>query len=384
MVRTLLPLALVGFLLAGELSLAQDPAPRLEGALTRAEDLIGRGRIEDARQALLRLLLAAPRDTRIPFLLAQCELNDALSSGGADGFEKARIWLRKADELDVTFPPAPYLWGMIGLKSGRYDDAVGGFREALKRGFRPLDTRGNLAHALFLLGEQLAGPDEDEPEPAIEVFEEARKRFEALKSDVRVPIDVRGVYRNLWIRAQSNLAALHQEAGNYPAAQKLLEELTRIEPRNPRHHYNLGLLHGEGRRWELALAQYREALEIAGDAGFVDPHLKIGYIHSQRGEEEEAERHFRLFFDVYPDDWFGHFYLGRHHQRNERYEEALWSLVRCVELDQESYASIAAVSKCLRGLGRLAEAKMWQEFFKLAREKAIDKKTPDEGERKKR
>jgi len=384
MVRILLPLALVGFLLAGGVSLAQDPAPRLEGALTRAEDLIGRGRIEDARQALLRLHLTDPRDARIPFLLAQCELNDALKSGEAEGFEKARIWLRKADELDVTFPPMPYLWGIIGLKSGRYDDAVGGFKEALKRGFRPLDTRGNLAHALFLLGEQLAGPDKNEPEPAIAVFEEARKRFEALKNDARVLIDVRGVYRDLWMRAQSNLAALHQDAGNYPAAQKLLDELIRIEPRNPRHHYNLGLLHGEGRRWELALAKYRDALEIARGAEFVDPHLKIGYIHSQRGEEEEAERHFRLFFDVYPDDWFGHFYLGRHHQQNERYEEALRSLVRCVELDQESYASIAAVSECLFRLGRPAEGKMWQQFFKEMREKAIDKKTPDEGDREKR
>ena len=354
-------------------------APR--EVLRRAEDLIARGEIETARQSLLRAHRAAPEDARVPFLLAQCELNEALTTGEASGYEKARNWLLKTGRLDPDFPPTPFLRGVIGQLSGRYEDAVDGFREALRRGYQPLASRGKLANALFLLGERLAGPEQLEPGPAIEVFEEAEMRFGALKDDVRVPPDARRGYRDLWIRTMVSLAALHREAGNHRWALKFLETLIRVDPADPRHHYDLGMLFDEADQVEPALRKYRDALEIARDPNFVEPHLKIGEIHSRRGESEEAERHLEIYFAVHPDDWLGHFHLGQHYRNAERYEEAVRSLLRCVELDRKRCASIAAVSACLRRLERIPEAEKWLALSRELESKAKGRKAPRDWER---
>lgn len=360
------PLLLALSYVAG-LAQVADPSDEARRLTAHAVTLIESGRHHEAIETLTRAAKLDPKNVRIPFYLAQCELNLAIRERYPARLERAREYLKQAKSLDPSYGGTAFIRGLVGIEAGKietekYRDAVEGFREALALKFEPLKSQINLAHALFLWSAERARQEDYQgPEEAIPSLEEARRRFRDLKDDLRIDVDQRRVFEGRWILCQANLAALHQARANYPVAKALLENLIRLQPRNPLHHYHLALLFGDGRQWKEALANHHRALQVAPD--FLESHLKMGWIYSRLGQGEKAARHLGIYLDAYPESWKGHQFLGDHYVSEGRYEDAIREFRRCVEIDRDALAAIYKLGMALRRVKRTRESDMWLTLY---------------------
>lgn len=357
-----LALLLLGFSAAH----AGPPAP--EKALRNAEDLIAADRLSEAGELLEKLDENGVADARVPFLLAQCEMNEWRRDRKEERVERIRTLLAESTRRDPSFGGAWFLRGLLEFLTDAPEAAADAYGRALDLGYRPLDTRPNLALSLFEAGRRLAARGEDTE--AIGAFDRAERRYRALKDDLRYLPAARDSYRNLWRKSLMNLAAANQEADNMPRAEELFRELLEMEPDNFVHWFNLGLLSGKWHRWEPALAAYRKSMELSPDPDFLAPHLYMGWILSQMGRREEAKAHLETFLARYPDDWYGHYYLGQHYENVGDVDAAIREFRRCVEISPTSYAAMYPLYRVLVRAGETGKAEQVLTEYRRLEERA--------------
>ncbi|MCU0724853.1 MAG: tetratricopeptide repeat protein [Planctomycetes bacterium] len=363
MLRAILVFSLMfaGPVLAQELTPEQ--AREAEALMAKGVGLFDRQDYPEAIRVFLEAREMNPFDVRAPFYLAQCEVN--LWMGDQDEARAPRIeeYLEEARRIDEQFGGTYYLIGVFALQLRDYRRALDGFLAALERGFQVRTARGNVAWCLFLWGVSLAGDRNTPIDLPIRVFDDARTRLEALKDDLRYSQAEREQFRGLWMSSMVNLVAMHQKAGNAPRALEILGILMKLEPDNPLHHYNLGLLQGSQQKSEEALAAYERALELNRDPEWVEPHLRIACIHSLDGKFDRAEHHFDLFFAKHPDHVEGCFRLAEHYVRKDDPERVEATYRRCLELDPLDLRKMYGLGRALIRLGQDEEAEMWLGLY---------------------
>ena len=148
---------------------------------------------------------------------------------------------------------------------------------------------------------------------------------------------------------------------------------------------NLGLMYGEMGEWKKAVEWYEKALLIGAKTGFVEPHLRLAHIWSQKDRDDpaRAERHFAKFFEKFPDDWEGHFERGEHYRRFKQYRKAIADFLRCLEIDKEAHLPMKSLSECYRLDGNAAKATAWLEKFRVRDEEKNRKTAPPQPEKEK-
>ncbi len=302
-------------------------------------------------------------DVRVPFYMAQCEFDLGFRTRDEKRIERARELLKQAERMDPRFGGTYFLWGIIGIRTGKYSDAVLGFQLSLKRGYKVKDSRANLAQALFFYGVELAKDEDRAADPIIRVFELARDHLEVLKDDLRFNPEMRANFRDLWLKSITNLAAMRQRANDLPQAERLLKQLMKLEPKNYLHPYNLGLVYGSSRQWDQALEYYRKALELCRDPDWLDPYPLMAYIYSMRGEPELAEKYFQTYLAKHPDDWRSRFQLADHYLRNDKLDLAIRGFERCLELSWEKILPIYKLNLAYRKAGKTEIADRWLSLF---------------------
>ncbi|MEN8148338.1 MAG: tetratricopeptide repeat protein [Planctomycetota bacterium] len=384
--RLLLPLCIV--LAAVSPLSARDQEPTaVDYALRAAEDLIAAGRSDQALGSLTRLRAKEKSDARIPFLMAQCEYNLwRADRKDEERLKRARKHILAAFRLKYPYPECSFFAGLLEFDAKNWEDAEIGFRAAIAGRFRMPVARENLALALYHRGVEMAKEAEDElgvANVAILVFLDARDRLRELAQDTRLLPDRREFFRVHWLTAWSNLAAMHQKAGNYPAAIMEVEALRKVDPENPHHCHNLGLMYGEMGEWEKAVEWYGKALKLGAKDGFVEPHLRLAHIWSKRHDREKAERHFEKFFEKFPNDWEAHYERGEHYRRFKEYEKAIADFLRCYELDPEAYIPLKSLSESYRLNGQAEKAAEWLEKFKVLDEKKNRETAPPQPDEEK-
>ena len=73
-----------------------------------------------------------------------------------------------------------------------------------------------------------------------------------------------------------NLAGILARSGNLDGAIRLLEEATRLEPKAPQYHFNLGLANEQSGRLPSAAEQYEKAARLAPDVGlFLENYTRV-------------------------------------------------------------------------------------------------------------
>jgi tetratricopeptide (TPR) repeat protein len=295
--------------------------------------------------------------------MAQCEFILGDRDGDDARYESARQLLRKAQMLDPRWGEVYYLWGVVGAHTERYGDAKVGFEEALKRGCRIKDSKVNLAQALFFYGVQQAKASYPHDQ-VILTFSQAVDRLESIKDDLEYAEEMRATCRELWIKALTNLAAMRQRAHDLPEAEAILKRLVRLEATNYLHYFNLGLIYGGSKRNEEAMEHYQKSLDLNPDKTWVDPLLYMGFIRSQQGKAEEAEKLLERYLEVMPDSWDGHYYLADHYSRTANLEGAVIEFHRCVVLDRSKYTAMYKLAQVLRRLKRAREADKWLALYR--------------------
>jgi tetratricopeptide (TPR) repeat protein len=274
----------------------------------------------EAARAFRRFLSLDPRHGTAHLMLALCEYQL-----GQD--DRALKNIRTAKELgiakDTQLPRVlSYHEGMLLLRKGRYEDAIGALKPLVSEGVESNELLAALGMGALMIRPKDA-PSESAPEHQVVLragraerlslekrFDEARTsygelvqafpefpnmhyafgRFLLAVEDRERAIDqfVDEIKRNpAHIRARMQIAAAEYRIDS-PAGIPFAEEVVRLEPDYPFGHYLLGLLYLDAGDVSRSIPQLETAVRLVPR----DPlfHFALGNAYARAGRKEDAAR----------------------------------------------------------------------------------------------
>ena len=242
-----------------------------QSTLERAETLLREQKVDAARAAVTEAL--AERPDSVPALL----LRGRIAMADSD-FDTARLVLTKAASLAPDSASAQFFLGFFHYVDNDFVQA----RPVLERA-RKLNPRDPQA-ALFLAltYEGLALPDLAAP-----VFLDAIKLQDAAR---RPSAGTRIAYARM----------LHTQ-GRLDDAQVHIVKALSIDPRSREAHYEQARIHFARERYEDAIAEALQALELPGDGTSERSiHFLLSQAHTRAGNKDRAAHHRRQFEAIPP------------------------------------------------------------------------------------
>ncbi|MEZ4269901.1 MAG: tetratricopeptide repeat protein [Myxococcota bacterium] len=153
--------------------------------------------------------------------------------------------------------------------------------------------------------------------------------------------------------AHDNLATVLAEKGQLLEALFSYVDALRADPTSPTaHHYLASFLAGQG--YDLAIAEYRRALEIEFD--FPDAHLNLAMALADRGFLEEAIAELEIAHKQAPDDEMVRHELACCLIDIESYPEAIGHLKRIIKDHQDHVEAYVDLGIAYTAQGFYAEA----------------------------
>ena len=148
------------------------------------------------------------------------------------------------------------------------------------------------------------------------------------------------------------ICLLHQ--GDYIDSQTIIDEVLAKNPDSPRAHLIYGQIHFQKGDDEQALRHY----EIAQQAGLDRPnlHYRIALTHLRQQRYEPAEASFRLVLSVDPDSAESYQGLGVALHGQKRYAEAIEALLRSIALNFDDANSHYYLALSLSAEGKIEGA----------------------------
>ncbi len=200
------------------------------------------------------------------------ELGRAYLSEG--NFEAAIESLRQAAELDRTNWAAWTFLGLALAERGAAEEAEKAFNTALR--YAPERAEPHSNYAMFLFGQGR--------------IDEAVAHYELALEDL--------TYRKPTL-IMSNLGFALLTAGDHGRAVTVLEEALQRSPTLCPARFNLGLAHESAGADELAIAAFRETLEMCGEE-VPGTYVHLARLLAARGELAEATTYLYRAMDLAP------------------------------------------------------------------------------------
>jgi tetratricopeptide (TPR) repeat protein len=273
---------------------------RLYGALARS--MRERGD-RDGEIALYREILdKQPDDQGTLLALAEAQMAD-------DDLEGAIRTLEKVEERHPGDPRVSLRLAFLYYEARQFERAAERFRQALNANPEEHEIAFFLGVAERRLGREDEAlmafasipPDHEhytEAQTQIASIHERRGRFEEARRAVDAALAVERT-RPLELYA----ATLQAKSGDLEGAVGYVEGLISDDPDNDELHYNLGIIYGEAKEPERAIAAMRKALELNPDNASALNY--IGYSWAERGENlDEAERMIVRAIELRPEDGY--------------------------------------------------------------------------------
>jgi tetratricopeptide (TPR) repeat protein len=205
-------------------------------------------------------------------------------------------------------------YGNTLKNSGRVDEAIEHFNEALRLSPNNPEVHNNLGNALV---------DKSQIQQAIEHYQKAIE----LTKDKRMGGNLQAGFG----QAHYNFANALKKQGRFEEAIKHYEHTIRITPDDVYAYNNLGLCLTELNKLDEAVEYYRKAIEIKPD--FALAHGWLGLALARLGKTDEAAREIQLVLKQRPDDTEMHCNLGIILERQGKTEEAIAHYRRALEIN---------------------------------------------------
>jgi Flp pilus assembly protein TadD len=151
-----------------------------------------------------------------------------------------------------------------------------------------------------------------------------------------------------------------QNAKDFARAATLYEQLIAIAPSRPEAYINLGLMHQNSGRLDVAEKLYRRAIKVAPKIAV--SHLNLGVVHVHRREEEAALACFQQALKLEPDRKDALLNLAGVYERTGRLEGAERALDRLVALAPADITANMARANVLFMVGRWKDA--WTSYHR--------------------
>lgn len=211
--------------------------------------------------------------------------------------------------------------------AGRLEEAVAGYRQALRIKPNFEETHTNLGIALFDLGR---------------LEESAASYRHALEINPDNP------------KTNSNLGSILRDLGKLEEAEAVCRRAVEIMPDFAEAHYNLGIVLTDVSRKAEAEASYRRAVEIMPN--YAQAHNNLGNTLRDLGRPKEAEEIYRRAVEIMPDFAEAHSNLGNTLRDLGRLIEAEVSCRRAIEIRPDLAEAHNKLGNTLYDLGKLWEA----------------------------
>jgi len=166
--------------------------------------------------------------------------------------------------------------------------------------------------------------------------------------------------RAVRIQAVSTLTSVPQglfdpeQKKAFAAALREYEDLQMATADHPGAHLNLGLLHANRARPDLAEQSYKTAIRM--DPNFMPARVNLANLFNQMGRNPEAERLFRETIALFPKEGELYYSLGLLLAEERQLEESTEALAKAVELMPERSRVRYNYSLALQHLGHQEEA----------------------------
>ena len=155
----------------------------------------------------------------------------------------------------------------------------------------------------------------------------------------------------------------HQN-GEYHDALNLYQELLIINPNIAALHNNIGLIHIEFNKKQLALQCFLTAINI--DGNFVEAHNNLGILYEEQGDFNKAISHCQTAIKIKPDFSNAYINLGSSFDEIGKRDLAIESYKKSIELDPNSVESYNNLGSIFRYSGDYEKAiKYYQKAIQI-------------------
>ena len=193
-------------------------------------------------------------------------------------FEDALVAFKKTLELNPDFAEV-YQWlGLIALMQDKPQIAITHYETAIRKKPFIQSAYYNLAKAYRLVG------DMDSASRQLKLFQKMKDYYDHTYA-------IEGFLSedptNAALRMQ--LAKIHVEHSNIPAAIRTYEAVIRLNPKFVDGYDQLGRFYMELNSLHRAIPLFHKVLELKPDA--VEAHVRLGWLYSQQDSDEKAISH---------------------------------------------------------------------------------------------
>jgi Tfp pilus assembly protein PilF len=200
-----------------------------------------------------------------------------------DRISSKNITAIKESGLEDYINTAMY-WNNLGctyFKSGKYEEAIKSFKQAIEIDPDFAEVHYNLGLAYFESGK----------------YEEA---IDAYKHAIRIDPDAAD--------AHYNLGTDYGKSGMYKEAIESFKQAVRIDPDYASAHHNLGVAYRKTGRNEEEVESYKQAIRIDPDLAIA--HYNLGVAYGNLGKYKKAKESFKQAIRIDPDYKSAHYNLG--------------------------------------------------------------------------
>jgi len=186
--------------------------------------------------------------------------------------------LTEAEKYDSDNPELLNYLGMAYYNKKKFDIAEQKYLMALNLKPSYSDARNNLGVNYL----------------EMQRWDDAIRQFKLVTDDI--------FYQNQ-SAAGINLGLAYFGKGDYPKALSLLRSVVADFPRDPRGRMNLGKVYFALEKYDLAIDEYKRALELNAD--YVNAYYNLGLVYLKKNNNSAAQSAFREVMRLAPDSEIG-------------------------------------------------------------------------------
>ncbi|MFQ5876140.1 MAG: tetratricopeptide repeat protein [Acidobacteriota bacterium] len=267
-----------------------------------AEDMDGRPIMEAFSSDFLDRHPVAYRETYEGGATAAIRTDDGRAAGpiprDPEGERRIREKLQSLGYLRQDTANSHNNRGILHLRMGRYEEAIGEFERAIERSEDLAIARINIARARLamkqydaaasVLGELLeSSPRSKEAENLLGTIRMEQGRLQEAKAHFERALR----YEPNFTEAHNSLGLLYDRLGRTDEALRLFRRAVEVDPDYAEPYNNIGLIHKREGRPDEAIAAFRRAIEA--DPEFAGSYSNLALMYEEKGDLEKAERQFR-------------------------------------------------------------------------------------------
>lgn len=237
--------------------------------------------------------------------------------------EQAEEYARWAQERLEGDWEASYNAGVVALETGRHQDAIEAFQQAVDLNPQAAQAHDYLSAAFGAVGE-------------LERAIAASERAVALDPSLAI--------------AHNNLGTFYTRRGDLEAAERSIRRALKLDPDFAEASNNLGNVHLAGGRHEAALEAYERALKLR--PRYVEAWVNRGAALGEVGRFGEAARSYQRALELDPDRTAAHLGLGRARLELGEAEGASAAFEEVLARDSTSLEGIEGLARSLASMKR--------------------------------